>query len=111
MEFETSLKVRSSLVQDIDLASSFLTSPTSTKLTVMGRHGRHDIAGHFEYQDNADEGKHSLLIKAIKNQQIVFLTSVDADLGSRPGIYSLAVNIIAGRRITLDVSVGFYQKK
>ena len=106
MEFEATVKVRSSLIQDIDLASSFSTTPTSTKLTVIGRHGRDDISGHAEYQDNPAEGKHGLLIRATRNQQITFLTSIDVNLGSQPGFYSLAVNIIAGRRITLDASVG-----
>ena len=71
----------------------------------MGRHGINDISGHIEYQDNSHEGKHKLLIRASKNQEIIFLTSIDTDVDFRRGFYSLAVNIIADRRITFDASV------
>ena len=103
MEFETNLKVRSSLVQDIDLSSTFLMSPTSIKLTVGGRHGQNDISGLAECNLNWKDSKYNLLIMATKNQIVAFQTSVDVDLGERK---NLALNILAGQRITLDASVG-----
>ena len=99
------LNVRSSLVQDTELMSAFLTSPTSTKLTVAGRHGQNNITGHVEYELNRKDSKYNLLVTATSNQITLFQTSVDVDLGERK---NLALNILAGQRITLDASVGIY---
>ena len=103
LEYSAELKIHSSMMDDVELSSSFLTNPTSTLLGVHGRYSQQDISANIEYQ-HPKHLVHSLVIRAAKNEKVFFKSSFNIDMGRQK---SLAVTIFAGRRITLDALVCF----
>lgn len=86
------------MTDNVDLFGKFIATPTNILLFFNGQYGVRRVVNAVEYQ-RLGELEHSLDARLTRDDSVLFQSSFNVNLTNRK---SLAIDIKAGRRITLD---------
>lgn len=101
-DHSVAVKVRSWLADDLDIDNQFTASPTNSLFSLYGRYGDRKLSGSLEY-NHESQLEHSVNAKIIHNEDVpVFQANLKVKTGEHK---SVAVDILAGRRITFDLKL------